>query len=122
MTSRSYDEQISSIDAQIERLRARRRDEVVRRERSERRAEAAARMAYGRAVIAWAGGDWRAIDPMAFDAFIRRRSDGADEVRLPSPAPTAEALRAVRALERHAAEGEARQDDERTEEERRVEA
>lgn len=106
MSSRSYDESIESIDRRIEQLRARRRDEVARRERSERRAESAACMAYGRALVAWAGGDWKAIDPVALDAFLRRLSGYGSRVRRQETVSTQEALRAIRALETEVARRE----------------
>jgi hypothetical protein len=99
MSSKGYDESIESIDRRIEQLRARRRDEVARHERSERRAESAACMAYGRAVIAWAGGDWKAIDPEAFGQLLDKLGAYAGRVTRDEPPTTSDALRGLRAWE-----------------------
>lgn len=99
MSSKGYDESIESIDRRIEQLRARRRDEVARRERSERRAENAARMAYGRSVVAWAGGDWKAIDPEAFGQLLDKLGAYADRVTRAELPTTSDALRELRAWE-----------------------
>lgn len=51
MPASSYNAQIASIDAQIERLRARRRDEVAKREAREKKAYNHACHALGEMVI-----------------------------------------------------------------------
>lgn len=62
MSQKSYDEQIATIDERIEQLRARRRDEVARRETGERKARNHVCHAIGEAVLAAYGAGWQTID------------------------------------------------------------
>lgn len=57
------------------------------------------------ALVAWAGGDWKTIDPAALDAFLQQLSGYRSRVRC-QEVSTQEALRAISALETEAAESE----------------
>lgn len=110
MSSRTYEESLESIDARIEQLRARRRDEVARHERRERSARSCACTALGEAVLAWYG-DWRSLDPGRFAEMLAglapRRPELAARGAGGGAPTTGEALRAYRELRRDAAEAEA---------------
>ena len=110
MTKNGYEESLASIDARIEQLRARRRDEVARHERSERRARSAACMALGEAVVGWYG-DWRALDPAKFAEMLGRLSGHRAALAAPAGRTDTETAAAYRALRRGVAEAEEQPDD-----------
>lgn len=105
----AFEESLASIDARIEQLRARRRDEVARHERSERRARSAACMALGEAVAGWYG-DWRRLDPAKFAVMLGRLSGHRAALAAPAGRTDAETAAAYRALRRGVAEAEEQPD------------
>lgn len=109
MSKSGYEENLASIDARIEQLRARRRDEVARHERGERRARNAACMALGEAVTGWYG-DWRALDPAKFAGMLGKLSAHRAALAAPAGRTDAEAAAAYRALRRGVAEAEEQPD------------
>lgn len=71
MSQKGYDERIATIDERIEQLRARRRDEVARRETGERKARNHVCHAVGEAVLAAYGAEWRTLDFNRLGDLIR---------------------------------------------------
>lgn len=107
MAKMSYDETIESLDARIEQLRARRRDEIARHERRERSARACACTTLGELVLAWFG-DWHALDLHALLSLLVELKPRREGLMLAGPAPgTDEALCAYRGIRRDIAEAEA---------------
>lgn len=107
MAKMTYDETIESLDARIEQLRARRRDEVARHERRERSARACACTALGELVLAWFG-DWHGLDPDALVLLLAELKSRREGLMVAGPTPgTEDALRAYRRLRRDIAEAEA---------------
>lgn len=101
MSSRGYDEEIASIDARIEQLRARRRDEVARRGQAERRAYNHACHALGEMVIGASGRDWRELEYAALDRLLRAAlASAGSSVTAGSATGTREATVRLRAWER----------------------
>lgn len=107
MAKMTYNETIESLDARIEQLRARRRDEVARHERRERSARACACTALGELVLAWFG-DWHGLDPDALVLLLAELKPRREGLMVAGPTPgTEDALRAYRRLRRDIAEAEA---------------
>lgn len=107
MAKMTYDETIESLDARIEQLRARRRDEIARHERRERSARACACTTLGELVLAWFG-DWHALDLSALLSLLVELKPRREGLMLAGPARgTEDALRAYRDVRRDIAEAEA---------------
>lgn len=105
MSSRGYDEEIASIDARIEQLRARRRDEVARRGQAERRAYNHACHALGEMVIGASGRDWRELEYAALDRLLRAAlASAGSRVTADTATGTREATARLRAWERESTE------------------
>ena len=107
MAKMTYDETIESLDARIEQLRARRRDETPRHERRERAPRACACTTLGELVLAWFG-DWPALDPDELVLLLADLKPRREGLMVAGPTPgTEDALRAYRRLRRNIAEAEA---------------
>ena len=107
MAKMTYDETIESLDARIEQLRARRRDEIARHERRERSARACACTTLGELVLAWFG-DWHALDPDELVLLLADLKPRREGLMVAGPTPgTEDALRAYRRLRRNIAVAEA---------------
>lgn len=108
MAKMTYEESIESLDARIEQLRARRRDEIARHERRERSARACACTTLGELVLAWFG-DWHALDLHALLSLLVELKPRREGLMVAEPIPeTEDALRAYRGIRRDIAEAEAR--------------
>ncbi len=107
MAKMTYDETIESLDARIEQLRARRRDEVARHERRERSARACACTTLGELVLAWFG-DWRGLDLDELVLLLAELKPRREGLMVAGPVPgTEDALSAYRRMRRNIAEAEA---------------
>ena len=107
MAKMTYDETIESLDARIEQLRARRRDEVARHERRERSARACACTTLGELVLAWFG-DWRGLDLDELVLLLAEHKPRREGLMVAGPVPgTEDALSAYRRMRRNIAEAEA---------------
>lgn len=112
MAKMTYEESLESLDARIEQLRARRRDEIARHERRERSARACACTTLGELVLAWFG-DWHALDPDELVLLLAELKPRREGLMVAGPTPgTEDALRAYRSLRRNIAEAEAQLADE----------
>ena len=107
MAKMTYEGSIESLDARIEQLRARRRDEIAKHERRERSARACACTTLGELVLAWFG-DWHALDLHALLSLLVELKPRREGLMVSGPAPgTEDALRAYRDVRRDIAEAEA---------------
>ena len=102
MSQRSYDEQIATIDERIEQLRARRRDEVARRETGERKARNHVCHTVGEAVLAAYGAGWQTLDFNRLGDLIRTEIPArrTELTAAGGKATTEEALGRLRSCER----------------------
>jgi len=102
MSQKGYDEQIATIDERIEQLRARRRDEVARRETGERKARNHVCHAIGEAVLTAYGAEWQTLDFDRLGDLIRTEIPArrAELTAAGGKATTEDALGRLRAYER----------------------